>query len=621
MTLNNLQVGQINPTQLMYTYGIGAMVDLPHFSALVMGLDDWSRDPHVMPEISEPRLLRIVRAQPYGASVQALRALPFAHEDDLSRPLDAASRVGVPVATFPRWMVCPACRALGKVGQLFEPADQVYPPDRIHFKHVSCEKQRPPMAVPARILAACENGHLDDFPWVQYAHGNAPCPAPKLRLYEFGTTGEARDLVVKCVECGKSQNLTHAFDHEQRENLPMCRGRRPHLRDFDPTPCENHIRPLVLGASNLWYPVTLGTLAIPSTVDRLELFLDENWTTLKNATSREILDFIYQQGLIRGLVEYPRDQLWSAIERRRAQAENPTPPNGESLDLKLPEWQSFSNPTLQPETQDFKLRAVSSPPRYSDQIAQVVLVEKLREVRSLVGFTRIDILDELGEGEGEAEQSIAPLTRGALEWVPTVEVRGEGIFIQLSEERIQAWLRQSALYQTDQAFRQAHAQWRAARGIESPDAHYPTLRYVLLHTFAHALMRQLALECGYSQASVRERLYSRTPDEPNGPMAGVLMYTAAPDSEGTLGGLVSQGEPETLERLITQALEEAQLCSSDPTCAEQMPNVAGNNVDGAACHTCLFAPETSCERGNRYLDRALLITTLKRSEQGFFTLI
>lgn len=620
MSLNNLQVGQINPTQLMYTYGVGAIVDLPHFSAIVMGLDDWPRDPNIMPKINEPRLLRILRAQPYGSSVQALRALPFSRETEMSRPLDASSRVGVPIAAFPRWMVCPACRALGKVGQLFEPADQIYPPDQIHFKHVSCERQRPPMAVPARILAACENGHLDDFPWVEYAHRNVPCNAPRLRLFEFGTTGEARDLLVKCDECGKSQNLTHAFDREQRDSLPMCRGRRPHLRDYDPTPCEHHLRPLVLGASNLWYAVTLGILAIPSTVDRLELFLDENWSTLNNATSREILDFIYEQGLIRGLIEFPRDRVWSAIEKRRAQDANAEAPTSDTTDLKLPEWQAFSNPDAQAQTEDFRLRAVPAPERFKSLLAQVVLVEKLREVRSLVGFTRIDVLDELSEGEADSEQTVAPLVRGELQWVPTVEVRGEGIFIQFSENQVQTWLRKSALHQTDQVFRQAHYQWRDARGITPPEAHYPTLRYVFLHTFAHALMRQLALECGYSQASVRERIYSRTAEEPGGPMAGVLIYTAAPDSEGTLGGLVSQGNPETLERLITQSLEDAQLCSSDPTCAEKLPNVGGNNIDGAACHTCLFAPETSCERGNRYLDRALLVRTLKQTEQAFFTI-
>jgi hypothetical protein len=138
------------------------------------------------------------------------------------------------------------------------------------------------------------------------------------------------------------------------------------------------------------------------------------------------------------------------------------------------------------------------------------------------------------------------------------------------------------------------------------------MRYILLHTFSHMLMRQLALECGYSAASIRERIYAREPYEDGGPMAGILIYTSAPDSEGTLGGLVEQGHPETLQDTIYRALQDAQLCASDPICAERPPSQTGRTLHAAACHACLFAPETSCERGNKYLDRNTLVTTVAR---------
>jgi hypothetical protein len=143
----------------------------------------------------------------------------------------------------------------------------------------------------------------------------------------------------------------------------------------------------------------------------------------------------------------------------------------------------------------------------------------------------------------------------------------------------------------------------------------PGARYVLLHTLAHALIRQFALECGYGAASIKERLYARAGPEP---MAGVLLYTAASDSEGTLGGLVSLGKPETLGRLLRDALEHARLCTSDPLCSEHDPTRDGS-LHGAACHACTFASETSCERGNRYLDRTLLVDTFAASEVGYFS--
>jgi hypothetical protein len=140
-------------------------------------------------------------------------------------------------------------------------------------------------------------------------------------------------------------------------------------------------------------------------------------------------------------------------------------------------------------------------------------------------------------------------------------------------------------------------------------------RYVLLHSFAHALLRELALECGYTASSIRERLYATGEDGDD--MAGVLLYTAAPDSEGTLGGLVSLGEQEHLGPLLRQALERAQLCSSDPLCAEHDPRT-DSSVHLAACHACQFASETSCEHGNRFLDRTTLVPTLARDDLAYF---
>jgi hypothetical protein len=153
---------------------------------------------------------------------------------------------------------------------------------------------------------------------------------------------------------------------------------------------------------------------------------------------------------------------------------------------------------------------------------------------------------------------------------------------------------------------------------EPVDAGFPGLRYVLLHSLAHILMRELAVECGYTAASIRERIYSLDPVETGGPMAGILLYTATADSEGTLGGLVSLGQPDALGCLLGQALDAARLCASDPLCAEHHPWRDGDSLHGAACHACMFVPETSCERANRYLDRAVLIPTIQQGDLAFF---
>ena len=148
-----------------------------------------------------------------------------------------------------------------------------------------------------------------------------------------------------------------------------------------------------------------------------------------------------------------------------------------------------------------------------------------------------------------------------------------------------------------------------------PDDGFPGMRYVLLHTLAHLLIRELALECGYNAASIRERVYAET--EGGKAQAGILIYTAAADSDGTLGGLVELGKPDNLGRLLRQSLDRARICASDPLCAEHDPS-KDQSLHGAACHACSFVSETSCERGNRYLDRALAIATLEVADSAFF---
>ena len=175
--------------------------------------------------------------------------------------------------------------------------------------------------------------------------------------------------------------------------------------------------------------------------------------------------------------------------------------------------------------------------------------------------------------------------------------------MQLDDDLVSGWCAKAEHHADIEALRSAYGRWRENRDL-APDPAFPIARYLLVHTLSHLLLRQVALECGYSSASIRERLYIGTLERPT---AGFLLSTAASDSEGTLGGLVALGEARFLGRLLSQALEDAQTCSSDPLCAERLPEPPSDSLYGAACHACLFASETSCEAGNRWLHRAVLV--------------
>ncbi|HTE21289.1 MAG TPA: DUF1998 domain-containing protein, partial [Armatimonadota bacterium] len=573
---------------------------------------------HVM-EIGEERLLAAVRNE-LGPQVERLCSPPLRLDDGSGpmSPLDPASLIGVPVAAFPRWMRCPYCSLLAPLGTgLFQLKVDPYRPDRTRYVHASCKKAgQPPTVVPSRFLVACKAGHLDDFPWVEYVHHGATfCGAPVIRIREFGVSGEAADIQVECDTCKQTRRLSDAFGESAGNVLPRCRGRRPHLRDYAEAPCAEPLKTISLGASNSWFSLSLTALSIPQASNRLAQLVDEHWTTLEKAVSREVLAAFKAIGQLRPFAAFSDDEVWTAIEAKRAGGD--TAAEEDRVDLKAPEWAVFSCPDPSLNSNDFMLTAVGVPAPYGSLLSQVVLVERLREVRALMGFTRLESPGDFGEQVEVPPEQRAPLSRRPPRWVPAAEVRGEGIFIQFDEAAVQSWC--AEVDAKDREFFDAHRQWRSARRLPDPNQGYPGIRYLLLHTFSHALMRQLSLECGYAAASIRERIYSREPDLEGGPMAGILLYTAAPDSEGTLGGLVHLGAPERLGRHLAQALEQLQLCTSDPLCAEHHPLRDGVSLHGSACHACLFSPETSCERGNRYLDRSLLVRTFASQPHPYFS--
>ncbi len=152
-----------------------------------------------------------------------------------------------------------------------------------------------------------------------------------------------------------------------------------------------------------------------------------------------------------------------------------------------------------------------------------MLVEKLREVRALIGFSRITSPRDFDSPTDMPEERRATISRKKATWVPAAETRGEGIFFQFKESLLEAWVKQNPQYERE--FEKSHLEWLNSKNITT-GASFPGLRFVLLHTFSHALIRQLAVECGYTSASLAERIYSRCPEDGE-PMAGVLIYTSA----------------------------------------------------------------------------------------------
>jgi hypothetical protein len=242
-------------------------------------------------------------------------------------------------------------------------------------------------------------------------------------------------------------------------------------------------------------------------------------------------------------------------------------------------------------------------------VERVVLVHRLREVIAQVGFTRFESSSTDAEGELEMGVVLAPLARETT-WLPAVENRGEGVFLQFRSDAIEAWQKKPAVARRFRQLAAGFECWK--QDHEKSSREFPGLPYVMLHSLSHLLITAVSLECGYPASSIHERIY-------RGPYGyGILLYTGSPDSEGTMGGLVEAGRQ--VARHLKAAIDLGRLCSNDPVCAQHAPESTHECrfLHGAACHGCLLISETCCEQHNDFLDRALVVPTVDDLRAEFF---
>lgn len=610
-------LGELRRSQLVSSFGVGSMVDLPSVSGVIMGLDYWDK-PMCAP-ISEPRLLRAIQ-RVYGPSIQEIRSGP--RQPDTVNNHTPVDRSGVPTAVFPRWLRCPLCSRLAPIStDIFKLQTEPFRIDRTRYIHEGCLRKgnrldsAMPAAVPARFVVACEHGHLDDFPWVFFVHRGNPCGSPSLRLFESGVTGEAADVMVRCDNCERARPMSDAFGPMNDISIMPCGGYHVHLHAASPG-CTGHVNTLLIGASNSYFPISLSVLSLPSTSDPIEPLLHRNWVSMASVTGIPDLEFLRRRGELAELEVYTDAVIWAGIERlKNPQADASA---SDESDIKRPEWNLLTGGGGTILTERMTMSpAVGLPPTLARALQRVLLLERFTEVRAMVGFTRLESSGDMSELDTIPADRRAPLARRRTSWVPGVEVKGEGVFLQFQEARIAEWENRTAVRQRIKQIEIAHENWCRARPWLSRRPAPPTARYVLLHTISHLLMREMGIRCGYGTASLRERIYCQSSANPDGPMAGLLIGTSSSDAEGTLGGLVALGRPEELDQIVRSALLRASMCSSDPICACYDPT-DGQKLHGAACHSCAFVPETSCEHRNSYLDRAMVIETLESDGAAFF---
>ncbi|MFZ5443146.1 MAG: DrmB family protein [Myxococcota bacterium] len=589
--------GRLRQSQVVSTFGPGAMVDLVNDAVLIGGLDYWGLEGAEV-IVQEPRLREAIAWQFQEKKWPLSKDRPF-RKPPAGNDREATQSNGIQVLEFPRWFVCqnPRCRALVRPSSLTRTNNE-------YRHHCLGGDGRGERAVPVRFVVACRKGHLDDINWTAWVHAGEKCASPQLRLDE-GASGDFSDIEAACNGCGKKRRL---IELTIKDRAMTCTGQRPWLGPEAWQRCEEKQRFLIRTASNGYFSQSTSVISIPQPLtlrDRVR----SQWKILEHATKDTLGAFRTVPDVRDALGEATDEAVLQAIAEERVAKIEVEP------ELRTAEWLQFmASPKEQPgelprdRREFFWARKAARPKGLPPIIDQVVIGRRLREVQAQLGFTRLDARSPDLQGRYDLNVELAQLSLQK-DWVPVTEIQGEGLLITLDETRLHAWETSPALAARREVLFAAWERWREVTRSNFP---FPGLRFYALHALSHLLMNQLALDCGYPASSIHERLYC-APHDAAVPMAGVLLMTGTTGAEGTLGGLVEEGK--RLGRHLRRAWEGARLCSNDPVCAHHEPSALDDrHLEGAACHGCLFVPECSCERFNQYLDRALVVPTLGHEE-------
>lgn len=595
--------GEMRQSQIVTTFGPGAMLDLPNHSVLVGGLDFWSKGGD---EIIEPRLTDKL-AKLLELPTLRLQAPPIEHEDP------TAPRTGIECFQFPEWFITQDLEP----GELFKSGTRsrmlVHRKALTRGKYIDRNRKKRAV-VPIRFVRACRCGHIGDIDWYSFVHGgHTDCAAQGRQLWidERGTSGDLTEVWIRC-ECGKAErNMSQAAQLQNRA-LGSCDGFRPWLGQFTREQCGEPNRLLIRTASNAYFPQLMSVISLPDRDETVKQAVDAAWEYLEAVEDIDQLRYERKKAKVKTALEGITDEEAVAeIQSRKSSA-----PKAEKK-VKVAELETLmaSKEELGEDRPNGNFYARALPRASWDQpwmkpIARVVLVHRLREVVAQVGFTRFESAAPDMDGELEMGVRRASLAR-EVSWLPAVENRGEGVFLQFDSDAIAEWANRADVQERGRQLDAGFKCWLN----EHQGSHrlFPGLPYLMLHSFSHLLITAVSLECGYPASSIRERIYAIP-----GVGYGVLLYTGTADSEGTLGGLIQVGR--RIHEHIHTALELGGLCSNDPVCAQHAPHSTHEHrfLHGAACHGCLLIAETSCEQQNDFLDRALVVGTVDHLGVEFF---
>lgn len=595
--------GELRQSQVLTTFGPGSMVDLPNYSVIIGGLEFWTGEKK---RIYEDRLEAWL-----GQRLKVPELKLFAPPVDSGEP--TAPQTGIDVFQFPTWF-------LGQVDETWRAPDgRIYrtrpllPWNRlVKGGYLTGDRKVKPV-VPVRFVQACVRGHIGDVNWYGFVRRDYTSEQTgDLWFDEGGAGNDFAEIYVRDEKNGNARRPLSEATIRDGSVLGRCRGRSPWLGPKVKEACDKPNRLLTRSASNAYFSQTVAVIALPDSDQAVRDAVDRVWEDYLQygESEAEVHKERRKEKVAAALEGFTDPLVWAEVQRRRGGVA-PIEKGIKQAEIETLLTQKATLGEDKPEG-DFYARTqpIGPLPKSAEgTIDRLVLVHRLREVSAQVGFTRFDATLPDINGELDLDVEFAPLSRD-LTWLPANENRGEGVFLSFSNQAIQVWLERPEVKARATQLIAGFEVWRQRKKIEA--ATFPGLPYIMLQSLAHLLITALSLDCGYSASAIKERIYAGASGY------GILLYTGTPGSEGSLGGLVEMGK--NIGRHLERALELGRLCSNDPVCAQHDPADPHEErfLHGAACHGCLLIAETSCERRNELLDRALVVPTVATPGAAFF---
>lgn len=690
----------IRRAQALSPFGIGALVDFPKPESLVQaGLDAWEFDEknHAHLIVRDDRLANRLGVDFFVLPPEYKKKSSFTNHEDDSRFYSQT----IPFLKFPLWHFCRYCGIMK-------------PQEYHHRDSVTCEgpygtgknenqKHNKSEMIQVRFVVACKDGHMQDFPWIEWLGLENWKPNHKNKIIRMRTTdlvggagveirAEEIDENGKVKKIGKPTTLAGVFgDYDQESPLTKknikCSGHNPALGvgENNCKGCGNDLYVMLRGSSSLYFADIKSSIYIPNKKSKtinseiadlldssignqfkseliqqcllsFDGMLNEKVTAkllkqyhpekninpgqLTNEFNEKfIVDVLFSKSRARSKIQELFDAqildegdidkiisdnfdewdintsfLYKKINEFLSDSKKEEKTNIEEINYRGQEYETLSESLregMPKENLIVQKMNISEYQGIENFIEHISLVPKLTETRAFNGYSRIQS-KSLSPEERSRLISKKPMT-----WLPAIVVRGEGIFLKLNHEKLIEWENEFDGYHE---MRLKNLNIKREKNALIKDIAFEKIspRFLLIHTLSHILINQLIYDCGYGSASLREKIYCYKDSNYDIEMYGFLIFTAAGDSEGTMGGLVKMGEKNYFESILDRAIKKAEWCSSDPICIESQGQGLGSS-NLASCHACSLLPETSCEHQNQFLDRGVLVGTIDKPNSGFFS--